>query len=54
MWQTAESLGELKEDLKVNGFQRPVTLAIDPVSFRCSLYDGNHRKTCVTQLNLTH
>ena len=52
MWRTAESLDELKEDVRVNGFQSPVTLAIDPVSFRCNLHDGNHRMTCVTELNV--
>ena len=31
MRQTAESLNELIEDVRVNGFQSPVTLAIDPV-----------------------
>ena len=29
-WRTAESLDELKEDLRVNGFQSPVMLATDP------------------------
>ena len=52
MWRTVESLIELKEDLRVNGFQSPVTLAIDPVSFRCNLQDGNHRIACPTELNL--
>ena len=28
MWRTAESLDELKEDVSVNGFKSPVTLAI--------------------------
>ena len=37
MWSTAESLNEPKEDVRGNGFQSPVTLAIDPVSFRCNL-----------------
>ena len=50
MWWTAESLDELKEDLRVNGFQSPVTLAIDLVSYRCNLHDGNHRITCATEL----
>ena len=49
---TAESLDELKEDLKVNGLQSPVTLAIDPVSYRCNLHDGNHGMTCTTELKL--
>ena len=52
MWQTAESLDELREDLRFSGLQSPVTLAIDPVSFRCTLQDGNHRMTCATELNL--
>ena len=52
MWRTVESLDELKEDVRVNGFQSPVTLAIDPVSFRCNLHDGNHRMTCATEINL--
>ena len=52
MWRTVESLDELKEDVRVNGFQSPVTLAVDPVSFRRNLHDGNHRMTCATELNL--
>ena len=49
---TAESLDELKGDLKVNGLQSPVTLAIDPVSYRCNLHDDNHAMTYATELNL--
>ena len=49
---TAESLDELKEDLKVNGLQSPVTLATDPVSYRCNLHDDNHAMTYATELNL--
>ena len=52
MWRTAESLKELKEDVSVNGFTIPVALAIDPVSFRCNLHDGNHRITSQVLLNL--
>ena len=52
MGRTAESLDELKEDLKADGFQSHVTLAIDPVSYRCNLHDGNHRMTCATELEL--
>ena len=52
MWQTAELLNDLKEDVRANGFPIPVTLAIDLVSFRCNLHDGNHRMTSATKLNL--
>ena len=52
MWQTVESLDELREDLKFSGLQSPVTLAIDSVSIKCTLQDGNHRMTCATELNL--
>ena len=52
MQWTAESLDEVKEDLNINGFQSPVTLAIDPVSYRCNLHNCNHRMTCATELNL--
>ena len=52
IWWTTESLDELKEDVSVNGFQRPVPLALDPVSFRCILQDGNRRMTCATEMNL--
>ena len=52
MWRTAESLNVLKEGVRVNGFQSPVTLAIDLVSFKCNLHDGNHRMALATELNL--
>ena len=32
MWRTAESLDELKENVRINGFQSTVTLAIDTLS----------------------
>ena len=51
-WRTAESLDELKEDLRVNGFQSPVMLATDPVSYRYNLRNGSHRMTCATELYL--
>ena len=52
IWQAAELLNDLKEDVRANGFPIPVTLAIDLVSFRCNLHDGNHRMTSATKLNL--
>ena len=52
MWQTVQSLDELKEDVRINGFQSPVTLAVDPVSYTCNLHDGNHRMTSATELNV--
>ena len=52
MWRTAESLNELKEEVRTNGFPIPVTLAIHLVSFRCNLHDGKHMMTSATKLNL--
>ena len=52
IWRTAESLDELKEDLKVNWFQSPVMLATEPVSYRCNLHNDSHRMTCATDLYL--
>ena len=52
MRQTVQSLDELKEDVRINGFQSPVTLAVDPVSYTCNLHDGNHRMTSATELNV--
>ena len=43
---------ELKEGAMVNGFQSPVKLAIDPVSFKYNLHDGKHRMACASELNL--
>ena len=52
MWQTVQSLDELTEDVRINGFQSPVTLAVDPVSYTCNLHDGNHRMTSATEFNV--
>ena len=47
-----DSLDALKDDLEKNGFNETVVLAIDPVTFKCNLHDGNHRITCAKELNL--
>ena len=52
MCRRAELLDDLKEDVRINGFQSPVTLVIDSVSFRCNLHDGKHKMTCATELKL--
>ena len=52
MWQTVQSLYELKEDVRINGFQSPVTLTVHAVSYTCNLHDGNHRMTSATELNV--
>ena len=47
-----QSLDELKEDVRINGFQSPVTLTVHAVSYTCNLHDGNHRMTSATELNV--
>ena len=50
MQRTAESFDELKQDARANGFQAPVKLSVDPVSFRWNLHDDDRRRTCTTEL----
>ncbi len=52
MTTSRETIDELKEDIKKNGFKEPVVVVYDPITKQASILEGNHRMAAAKELGL--